>query len=253
MAPASNTSGSGMKTTIDDFLNHKLALEQPKEGYRIAIDSLFLAAFCPVKSGERVLDMGCGVGGALLPLAFRVKNIDGMGLEIQPDLAELCRLNIERNRLSFLDVVDADATALPLSLFGMFDHVIANPPYYEIDGHDPSPNKIKRNADSEELGSWSEWLSSAAKALKHEGCFTFIHQAERKEEILSSLKDKGFGGVVLRSLCPKEGKVPIRILVRAKKGAPWGYTEGSPFILHEQDGRYTSAADRILRDGLAMD
>lgn len=78
-----------MNTTMDTLLNGQILLEQPQEGYRVAIDPIFLAASVPAHSGETVLDIGTGVGAALLCLAHRAPDVRIVGLEIQQELARL--------------------------------------------------------------------------------------------------------------------------------------------------------------------
>ena len=71
--------------TRDAFLDGRLHLWQPRRGYRAATDPVLLAAFTPAKSGERVLELGCGAGAAALCLAVRVPGLDLHGLELQPE------------------------------------------------------------------------------------------------------------------------------------------------------------------------
>ena len=58
--------------TVDDFLGGRVKLKQPRKGYRVTSDSIFLAASLTVKSGEKILDMGAGTGGILSCLAARL-------------------------------------------------------------------------------------------------------------------------------------------------------------------------------------
>ncbi len=57
--------------TVDRFLGGKLRIFQPSSGYRAGIDPVFLAASLPVKAGQRVLELGCGGRGLLMPDAAR--------------------------------------------------------------------------------------------------------------------------------------------------------------------------------------
>src|SRR6185436_10902403 len=71
----------------DALLGGRLRLLQPAVGYRSAIDPILLAAVVPARNGQRVLDLGCGVGTAMLCLAARVPDVAVAGLEIQGDMA----------------------------------------------------------------------------------------------------------------------------------------------------------------------
>ena len=48
----------------DRLLGGRVRLSQPVEGYRAAIDPVFLAAAVPARAGESGLDLGCGPGAA---------------------------------------------------------------------------------------------------------------------------------------------------------------------------------------------
>ena len=86
-----------METTLDGLLNRRIMLEQPAKGFRVAVDTIFLASAVPARAGQGVLELGCGVGGAMLALACRVPEISITGLEIQEDLVRLGAGNIARN------------------------------------------------------------------------------------------------------------------------------------------------------------
>ena len=117
--------------TLDLFLGGKLRIFQPNSGYRAGIDPVLLAASLPVKAGERVLELGCGVGVASLCLMRRVAGVHVSGVEFNPKLADLARRNGRENGLS-LNIFDGDISDMPRDLLTQsFDHVMANPPYFD--------------------------------------------------------------------------------------------------------------------------
>ncbi|MFA4994067.1 MAG: methyltransferase [Bdellovibrionales bacterium] len=236
-------------TSLDGLLDQRVKLEQPTIGYRVAIDTVLLAAAVPALEGDKILDMGCGVGGAMICLACRVPNMKGLGIEIVPEIVELCHHNIGRNVFaSGLVVRREDATSLPFDLHGIFDHVLMNPPYHEEKRHDASPNDLKHAANIEKKGDLILWIAAAAAALKPSGTLTMIHRADRHDEILSFLQ-KTFGEVEVLPLLPKTGTVPKRMLIRARKNAAFVVQNCYPLILHQDSGAYTEEADTILRLG----
>ena len=55
--------------TEDHLLNGRVALRQPRQGFRAGLDAVLLAAFIPAKPGEAVLEAGPGFPGLQLRLA----------------------------------------------------------------------------------------------------------------------------------------------------------------------------------------
>lgn len=240
------------ETTLDGLLNRRVMLEQPVTGYRIAVDTVLLAAAVPAREGDRILDIGCGVGGAMLSLACRVPGLTGTGIDIQPELIDLCRRNIARNAFaSGLEAQEGDATQLSRDMFDAFDHALMNPPYHEESRHDVSADKIKRTANSEKTGDLAQWIQSAFAALRPSGTLTLIHRADRQQEILSCLQDS-FGDIAILPLLPKKGESPKRIVIRARKNAPYSVSACVPLALHTPEGGYTGEAEAILRHCQAL-
>ena len=54
--------------TEDAVLGGRLRLRQPRRGHRVGHDAILLAASCPARPGDKVADLGAGVGAAGLIL-----------------------------------------------------------------------------------------------------------------------------------------------------------------------------------------
>ena len=65
--------------TRDRFLDGRLLVAQPRSGYRAAMDPVLLAAACPARPGEAVLELGCGAGVASLCLGWRLAELCSPG------------------------------------------------------------------------------------------------------------------------------------------------------------------------------
>ena len=70
--------------TEDALLGGRIRLLQPPRGYRVAVDAVLLAAAVDAAPGDRVLDLGAGVGAVGLCLAARVPGCTIVGIELQP-------------------------------------------------------------------------------------------------------------------------------------------------------------------------
>lgn len=237
-----------MDTTVDKLLGGRVTLEQPAQGYRVAVDTLLLAASVPAAGGQKALELGCGVGGAMLALACRVPHLFTTGIEIQEPLATLCAANIRRNGFGDrLSVLIGDVANLQPSFEEAFDHVFMNPPYHDPRSHTPSADESKRLANTEsEEADLALWIDRAAWALKEGGVLTLIHRADRRDEI-TALAAASFGPVRVKLVCSKENGPARRVIVRAEKKGASRLIAEAPFVLHNADGSYTEAADQILR------
>jgi tRNA1(Val) A37 N6-methylase TrmN6 len=241
--------------TRDAFLCGKLHLWQPARGYRAATDPVLLAAACPARTGQTVLDLGCGAGAAALCLAARVPGLILSGLELQPDYADLARRNAVEMSQSF-EVVTGDLTAMPGVLHRDFDHVIANPPFYPKDGT-PSPDTGRAMALQGDVP-LAVWIDAAARRLSHHGWLTMIFAADALAEVLGALSPR-LGSVSLLPLAPRDGRPALRLLMRARKGGRSPLRLLPPLVIHlgpAHDGdreSYTPRVKAVLRDGAALD
>src|SRR5579863_10590548 len=100
--PMSELSGD---LTEDAFLGGKLRLRQPKAGHRAGHDAMLLAAATPARAGDRVVDLGAGVGAAGLAVALRVAGIKLVLVEIDERLAELACGNAALNAIAAETIV----------------------------------------------------------------------------------------------------------------------------------------------------
>lgn len=241
-----------MALTRDAFLCGKLHLWQPRDGYRAATDPVLLAAACPARSGQSVLDLGCGVGAAALCLGQRVPDLTLFGLELQPDYADLARRNAAENGLA-MTVITGDLADMPPLLRRDFDHVIANPPYYR-QGGTPSPNAGRATALQIADTPLEHWVTAATRRLAPGGWLTLICGADGLPQVLAALGDK-MGSAAVLPLTPRTGKPALRILLRARKTGRGAFRLLSPFVLHNgpaHDGdreSYTDQANDVLRLG----
>src|SRR5271155_2633391 len=79
--------------TDDAALGGRLRLLQPRRGHRFGHDAILLAAATPARDGDRVADLGAGVGAAGLALASRVTGARITLIEIDPYLTALAEEN----------------------------------------------------------------------------------------------------------------------------------------------------------------
>ena len=151
--------------TEDALLGGRVQLLQPARGYRVAIDAVLLAAAVDAAPGQRILDLGAGVGAVGLCLAARLAGCAIVGIELQMALAELAERNANLNGMAdrVRTVVHDLARPLPADL-GRFDYVVTNPPYLAAAVADPSPDASKALATVESSADLARWLEMATAA-----------------------------------------------------------------------------------------
>ncbi|AJE48974.1 tRNA1(Val) (adenine(37)-N6)-methyltransferase [Celeribacter indicus] len=247
---------SAAELTRDAFLGGRLHLWQPRAGYRAGVDPVLLAAAVPARPGQSVLELGCGAGAAVLCLNARVPGLSLTGVELQPFYAELARRNAAENEAP-LRVVEADLQRLPPELRAQaFDHVIANPPYYERHRSTASEDAGRDVALAGETP-LVEWIATASRRLAPRGYLTLIQKADRLPELIAACTAR-LGSLRVRAIQPRVGRKAELVLMQARKGGRAGFVLEAPLIMHEGarhrvDGEsYTPEVLNILRGGQAL-
>ncbi len=249
---------TGMVHSMDEFLAGRLTLKQPKKGYRVTSDSVFLAAAISLRRNQRILDMGAGTGGILSCLAARMgeeaTNNILHGIEIQPELITLARENAISNGYDqfteyFEGDIFGDVQECPANYY---HHVVSNPPYYEKGKISKSSHKSKSVAFGEELTDLKVWIERCVRMVRPKGYLTVIHKADRMDDILTALNIKT-GSVIVYPFYSKVENDAKRVIIRAQKDGNGHLTLKSGLIVHKSDGKYTAAAEDILRHAKELD
>ena len=243
--------------SVDAFLGGSVQIAQPIKGYRAGVDPVLLAASIPANVGETVLELGCGGGVASLCLGRRIEGLVQTGVELQPAYAELARANAVRNELEF-DVHQSDLSDMPMAVKGQrFDHVIANPPYYDRAKSTPA-NDGGRELGLGEATPLKTWIKVASNRLKPRGHAHFVHRVERLPEILNAMPSS-LGSIEVQPLCPRAGRMPHLVLVRAKKEGRADFRLYAPIVMHkgathdENPKEYNPVIEAVLRRGAGLE
>lgn len=242
--------------TQNAFLGGRLSLLQPREGYRAGVDPVLLASVIPAQAGQSVLELGCGAGAAILSLLTRIDGVQGHGVELQPEYADLARRNAAQNNLS-IEVSCADLSALPDALRQLrFDHVIANPPYYRSGAH----SQARDVGRSVALGGdtpLTKWVEVAARRLLPKGFLHVIQRTDRLPELIAACEGR-LGSLEVLPLAARPTRAPDLVILRARKEGKSPFRLHAPQVLHEGASHtadaesYVPEIRAVLRDGAAL-
>ncbi len=209
--------------------------------HRAGIDAVFLAASVPCAPGDKVFEAGMGTGVAALCLAHRVPGVQITGVEVAARYAMLAEENARRNECGAVAHMPAA---------GSFAHAFANPPYFEDGRSTPSPVALKAGAHNFSPEDLDLWIKAMHAMLESKGTATLIYRAEALSKVLSLFEGR-FGDIVVAPLFPRHGLAATRIIVQGVKGsrAPVQLLPG--LVLHGDDGKFSSVAEAVLREGAA--
>ncbi|TNE68543.1 MAG: methyltransferase domain-containing protein [Rhodobacteraceae bacterium] len=240
----------------DAFLGGRLHIFQPRKGYRAGVDPVLLAAATPATPGQSVLELGCGAGVASFCLAARVAGLALTGVELQGVYADLARRNAMENGTE-MSVFEADLRHLPGAVKEQtFDHVIANPPYYERHRSTPAED-AGRDVALAGATPLSDWIDAATRRLKPKGYLTMIQKADRLPDMLAAC-DHRLGSIRVRPVQPRPGRAAELVILQARKGGRAAFGLEAPLVMHEGASHkydcddYTSQVVKILRGGEAL-
>jgi len=239
--------------TEDRVLDGRVRLRQGKAGYRAGLDAALLAAACDAAEGARVLEAGCGAGGALLAAAARRPGTRFVGLERDPAAAALARQNAELNGMGHrVTILEGDVAAGFRALGeAPFDAAFCNPPFFDDPAALRAPAAEKRGAWMADDG-LAAWTAFLLKAVREGGSVTVIHRADRLPDLLALLAPKA-GSFQIRPVHPFADQPAKRVLVRAIKTGKAPLRLLPPLILHDAaGGKHSAAAEAILRGEEAL-
>ena len=233
------------ETSLDEILGGRLRLRQMRQGHRVGVDAVLLAAAAGPPA-RRIVDVGSGVGAVALALLTRWPEARADLVEIDPATAALARENAAINGLSDrvrvleLDVLDASARRGAGLLNGEADLVVSNPPFFAAGEVRSSPDagRARAHVFAAAASSLQKWIVSSLALLAPGGRFAMIHRPEALPAILAAFGQR-LGAVAIRPVHPRGDADAIRVLVSGVKGskAPMRLLPG--LVLHEASGAFS--------------
>jgi tRNA1(Val) A37 N6-methylase TrmN6 len=246
--PDVQTPAGGDEISRDLMLGGRLALLQPRRGYRAGLDAALLAAACDAGPADRVIEPGCGVGAALLAAAARRPGAEFTGVERDPPAIELAARNIAANGLAERAQVLAGDVGAGFARLKLrpFDVAMCNPPFFDDPDSLRAPHPARAGAYLADDG-LAAWIAFLLKAVREGGAVILIHRADRLGDILGLLAPKA-GSIRIRPVLPFADEPAKRVLVRAVKTGKAPLVLLPALVLHDRSGaKHTAEAEAILR------
>ena len=226
---------------IDDLQRNGYKIIQDPEKFCFGMDAVLLSGYATANDGARVIDLGTGTGIIPILMAAKTSAAELVGLEIQPESAEMASRSVLLNDLQDrVKIVNGDIKEAD-SLFeaASFDVVTSNPPYM-IGGHglknDDSPKAIARH---EILCDLEDVVKCAARLLKPRGKFYMVHRPFRLAEIIVMLREYHIEPKRMQMVHSFIDKEPSMVLIEAVRGAKPRMKIDKPLIVYESQGVYT--------------
>lgn len=232
---------------IDDLEFKNLKIIQNKDGFCFGIDSILLTDFAKnIKQNSKVIDLGTGTGIIPILLYGKTKNTKFVGVEIQPEVAEMAnrsvKLNLLENNIEILNT-----NILELSKIynrGSFDVVTTNPPYKKINTGVINENNKKLISRHEITASLEDFIRTASFLLKDLGEFYMVHRPDRLVDIFYEMRKNKIEPKKIKFIYPNKNKKANLVLIKGiKNGKQFLEFENNLYVYNE-DGNYT---DEILK------
>ncbi|MFQ5693726.1 MAG: tRNA1(Val) (adenine(37)-N6)-methyltransferase, partial [Nitrospinota bacterium] len=176
-------------------LGHSLRLEPGPRGHRYNLDAFLLADFASLSEETFVADLGTGSGVVGILLAFKHPRLHVEGIDLQWPLLRLAASNAGNCGLAGrvepvrADLRKAGSWAKP----GRFDAAVINPPYQKAGTGRLSPDPVRAMARHEVTLDLSAWLEAARHLIAPGGRLFVTHLAEREDEVVRRMEERGFG------------------------------------------------------------
>lgn len=225
---------------LDDLMRSGRVVIQSRREFCFSMDSVLIAHFPRFKPNARVIDLGTGTAVIPLLIADAVGSI--CAVELNPQMADIARRNVELNGLSEkISVMEGDYRKhRELFKAESFDVAIANPPYTPVKNGAANQVSGVARARHEFTATLEDVVTAARYVLKFHGVFCMIHLASRLCEVVDALHRHQMEMKRLRLIQPKAGREANLIMLEAVVGANVGNLKIlPPLIVHNEDGSYT--------------
>ena len=226
---------------IDDLQRNGYRIIQDPDRFCFGMDAVLLSGFANAKDGDHVLDLGTGTGIIPILMEAKTKASRLVGLEIQPESADMALRSVRLNNLEAkINIVVGDIKSAT-QIFGKasFDIITSNPPYMIGQHGLVNPHSEKAIARHEVLCTLEDVVSQAASLVKPGGKFFMVHRPFRLVEIMNVMTKYHLEPKRMQLVYPYVDKDPNMVLIEAKRGGNSRLKVEKPLIVYKETGKYT--------------
>lgn len=226
---------------IDDLQYKGLKIIQNKDGFCFGIDAVLLANFAKnMKRKKLVVDLCTGTGIVAILLSGKTDAKKIIGVEIQPESAEMAKRSVELNSIQDrVEIINQDLKKLKTVIeAGSVDTVTVNPPYMKAGSAIVNDENKLSIARHEVCCTLDDVIKEAARILKTNGEFFMVHKPERLVDIFCTMRKYKIEPKRIRFVHPSVDKPANIVLIE-------GTRDGKEFLKFEkslyvyENGEYT--------------
>ena len=227
---------------IDDLEFEDLKIIQNKKWFKYGVDSVLLSDFSKkIKKNAKILDIGTGTGIISILLAKKTNSQEIVGIEVQPEVADMAKRSIELNHLENKVQIINDNILNIEKYFPdeYFDDIVTNPPYQKKNSGLKNENEKQSISRHEILCSLEDIIAKSFKMLKDNGNFYMVHRPERLVDILSLMRQYRLEPKEIKMVHSKAKEKPTLVLIKGVKYSGKFLKVLEPLIIYRDDGEYT--------------
>lgn len=232
---------------IDDLQYKGLRIIQKKDGFCFGVDAVLLANFADVKKNSSVMDLGTGTGIIAVLLAGKTLAKSVVGLEIQPEMAEMAARSVGLNNIGDrVRIVNGDLKEAP-EIFGnaSFDVVVANPPYMNSGGGLTNPSDAKAISRHEIKCTLEDVIRVSSRLLVPGGQLAMVHRPERLVDIVYLMRSYKIEPKYIRFVHPSPYKKANLLLIKGSRGGNPQLKMLEPLYVYDEKGNYSKEINEI--------
>lgn len=232
---------------IDDLQINNLKIIQNENWFCFGIDSVLLSDFSKsIKNNSKIIDLGTGTGIISILLTAKTNPESIIGVEIQPEVADMAKRSIYLNKLeNKVDIINEDIRNLDKKLhLSEFDAIVTNPPYMKENTGLKNENNTKLISRHEIKCTLEDIAKISSKLLKNHGEIYMVHRPDRLVDIMQIFRQYNLEIKEMRLVFPKENEQANLVLIKAVKNGKPFLKINKPLYVYEKTGKYT---DEILK------